>query len=214
MHRIWIFNFMLFLVTGFGVSCTRQIAIDDIDSQPPVTEADREFAGVFKPLDGGWEGRFTVLADARSQRAGRPQPEPLTTDMMDSLSLSTTLAIDVRQVYTSESPVFQRVSITDIYRGKDGTARVVESRGVNKIQDGKIWCVVRKPDETVIHAGTLVDRGTLLWRRHIERPLKVEYFQEAVSDSLYQILGWGYYGEDDIMQSPRTWFKGMYHRVE
>ncbi|RMH16092.1 MAG: hypothetical protein D6698_10185, partial [Gammaproteobacteria bacterium] len=116
----------------------------------------------------------------------------------------------VRQRYHSESPFFQRVEIEDHYPAK---GRTVRSRGVNKVQEGKLWCVVQKPDETVVHRGALLDGKTIVWSRAEEHPLKVERFRETVDSNRYTIIGWGYHEGDDPTRMPRWWFRGRYRRV-
>jgi hypothetical protein len=123
------------------------------------------------------------------------------------------MVIEVEQSYVSETPYFQRVTIKDTYRNPAGETRIIESRGANKVQDGKLWCVVVKPDETVVHQGHLADNRTIVWQRDLRQPLKIEYFRETVGDDTYAIVGWGYYGKDDPTRSPRYWFQAAYQRV-
>ena len=118
--------------------------------------------------------------------------------------------VEVEQTYRSETPYFQRVLITDTYRDGSGQTQRVESRGVNKVQNGKLWCVVRKPDETVIHNGSLVNKNTIIWQRDLRNPLKIEYFRETVKQDEYSIIGWGYYGDDNPEKSPKYWFRASF----
>ncbi len=201
-----------FLVTV--LSCESQIAVDDLSRAPVFAAEDKLFADVFKPLDGVWHGTFTVYTDVRGQIDENVRPEQFAAGLFDSLPLGDELEIAVRQEYVSESPYFQRVKIRDEYRDGNGTLRIVESHGVNKVQDGKMWCVVKKPDETVIHSGSLEGIDTIIWQRNLHSPLKIEYFRETVITNEYTIIGWGYYGDDDPDLSPRRWFKGICRRVE
>ena len=170
-------------------------------------EVDKPFANVFQALDGTWQGTFYVYSDTLGQQ-DQKRLYTLSDSLFATLPLKIDLTILVTQHYTSESPYLQTVKITDRYT--DG--QVVESEGINKVENGKLWCVVDKPDEQVVHTGSLPDSHTIIWQREERSPLKIEYFQETVLDSTYTILGWGYYGADNPKLSPKTWFRGVYRR--
>ena len=123
--------------------------------------------------------------------------------------MKTTNKINVQQVYTSESPYFQRVTITDFYpdSGKEEV-----SQGVNKVENGKMLCVVNKPNETIIHHGKTSGKETIIWHSEQQNPQKIEYFQETVGEQFYEIIGYGYYAGDDINLAPKLWFYGKYER--
>jgi hypothetical protein len=185
------------------------VAIEETSRAPVVTSADEAYAGVFEPLDGVWRGRFEVWVDSGGQPNGPAKPREFDLDQIaarESVTLQTT--IDVTQTYVSESPYFQRVSIVDRY--EDG--RVVESSGVNKVQDGMLWCVVDKPDDLVVHRGEFVPEHTIIWSRDRTSPKAIEYFREVVEADVYTIEGWGYYGSDDPSRAPRMWFRSRYER--
>lgn len=59
-----------------------------------------------------------------------------------------------------------------------------------------------------------ITKNTIIWQRTIETPQKVEYFRETVDEKFYEIIGWGYYSEDDLSLSPPFWFYGKYERIE
>ncbi len=189
-------------------------SVENISTPPPVTQTDKKHANVFSMLDGKWEGAFYIYEDSLGQRKGNAQPKIIENLEFAGLALRPIQEIEVTQEYISESPYFQRVIIHDTYRDEAGQTRTVESRGVNKVQDGRLWCVVQKPDETVIHHGKLDGPGTIIWQRDERNPLKIEYFRETVEDDYYKIIGWGYYGSDDPKLTPRLWFVGDYSKVD
>lgn len=206
-----------FLSIGFvllaAVNCRGPTAIDDISRPPKVRPADKHLANIFKPLDGLWEGKFYVYVDERGQTEESSQPEEIDEQFLQKRPLKLELTIEVQQKYVSESPYFQRVSITDTYLDERSERQIIESFGVNKVQDGKMWCVVVKPNETVVHSGTLQGEKSIIWQRNIRAPLRREYFKETIVEDEYTIIGWGYYGDDDPNLSPRYWFYGKYERV-
>jgi hypothetical protein len=182
--------------------------IADISTPPRSTAEDVPFADVFAPLDGRWKGEFKIYVDTRGQPEERPKA--LDPAAFERPPYKLSQAIAVEQEYTSESPYFQRVLIRDSYP-EAGGVKVVESRGVNKVEGGKLWCVVKKPDDTVIHQGAL-DAGAIVWQRDRKSPLAIEYFRETVEGGAYTIVGWGYYGRDDPKKGPRTYFYARYTR--
>ncbi len=214
-------GWLLPLLMGIGWSCgsppQQAPPVEDITTPPPVAPADTPHAGVFQSLDGVWEGEFRIYRIP--QQPPSPVRPRLGEDALpDTLPLQLTQIIRVRQEYTSQSPYFQRVHIRDQYVTETGDTVTMLSRGVNKVQNGQLWCVVVKPEETVVHRGTLLGARTIIWQRDNrdhspEEGLKIEYFRETVRDSLYTIVGWGYYDGDDPHRAPRWWFSGRYHRI-
>ncbi|CAN0511245.1 unnamed protein product, partial [Scytosiphon promiscuus] len=107
----------------------------------------QEYKNVFKPLDGSWKGKFYVYADKRGQTKEAAQPNQIDEKYFKKLPLKEELVIEVEQTYISESPYLQKVKITDIYPQPNGERKTVESEGFNKVENGKLICVVNKPDE-------------------------------------------------------------------
>lgn len=185
-----------------------QVEISNIDVAPAVSAKDAQYAGVFKLLDGRWKGEFKIYVHEAGQTStGRPGK--LDPAVWTKAPYRLQQSISVEQHYSSSSPYFQKVAITDSY----GDGKVITSRGVNKVQDGRILCVVKKPDDLVIHDGELVGSDTIIWSRNRKSPLSIEYFRETVSKNEYTIYGWGYYGDADPKKSPTHYFAALYKRV-
>jgi len=201
------------IITIFITGCpaTRNMGMD---AAKKITAPDEKYANVFKLLDGEWEGSFYIYIDPKGQLEGDAEPKLGSSFDLENTGLKLIEVIKVKQSYHSISPYYQKVKITDLLTTDEGEKEIVESYGVNKIEGGKMWCIVQKPNELVIHEGETDDPNTIIWRRKVKFPLKVEYFRETVSDNRYTILGWGYYGGDNLNLAPRTWFKGDYKRVE
>jgi hypothetical protein len=214
LSRIGIYVFFLWFILSSCKKTPPTIPIEDISTPPVKSAADEKYAGVFSALEGTWEGIFSVYEDSLGQTGGFARPEDLINLDLSAFSLRLMQTVEVSQEYVSQSPYFQRVTIWDTYTAKNGEQRVIVSRGVNKVQNGQLWCVVVKPDETVIHRGRLLGKHTIAWQRDLRDPLKIEYFTETVEGDFYKILGWGYYGNDNPELSPKTWFVGDYYRVQ
>ncbi|MCI5082468.1 MAG: hypothetical protein MRY78_12285, partial [Saprospiraceae bacterium] len=173
MYRV--ITFLLMVLFG-GTACTQpQIPVDNITEVPTFMESDTAYANVYRPLDGIWKGQFEIYLDTARATKDERLLYNLTKVRMDSMPLLLSNTIEVTQVYRSLSPYFQTVEITDYYPEKDES---ISSKGVNKVQDGEMWCVVRKPDETVIHEGSTDGPETIIWQRSEKTPQKIEYFRE------------------------------------
>ena len=182
---------------------------------PPIPKQAMEtYANVYKTLDGTWEGKFYVYTDTRGQQKGNAAPQNIDKAYMDQLPLKEEMHIDVQQIYQSTSPYLQTVNITDTYTDATGKKNIVKSSGFNKVEKGRLWCIVNKPDETVEHVGRTEGKETIIWQRDIRNPKKIEFFKETVLPNTYTILGWGYYGNDDPTLTPKTWFFAEYRRVK
>ncbi|NAS32207.1 hypothetical protein GTQ40_14575 [Flavobacteriaceae bacterium R38] len=207
MRTLKLFYIAIFI--SFSVSCQKQIPVDDITNQPVFNEADTQYKNVFKVLDGTWKGKFLIYQDQQLGAKNSIELKDISEESIKKNGFKLINSIDVTQVYTSESPYFQKVTITDYY---PDTKKQEVSNGVNKIQDGHMWCVVRKPNETVIHDGITDGDDTIIWSRNEKAPQRIEYFKETVSTNTYEIVGWGYYEGDDPEKSPKLWFYAKYDR--
>ena len=197
-----------FIILFFA--CQSRNAIDNIDQVPRVSEMDQPYAGVFKILDGTWKGQFHIYEDSKRLPADEIDLKKLSFAALKKEGIQLQSSIEVQQIYTSETSYFQRVVITDTYP-ETGNQEV--SKGVNKVQNGKMWCVVKKPSETIIHQGSTEGTNTIIWQSDTKE--KKEYFYETVTKDHYEIIGWGYYGEkEDRSLSPKLWFYGKYQRFK
>ena len=201
---------LLLLVAG--KSCKQAVQESQLSlEQAAVQVVDEPFANVFKALDGDWEGEFIIYTWQGELPDRLPDPGLLSSTYLKSLPIKEVNRIHVQQSYHSLSPYYQKVEIIDTY-DEGGVPRKVTSYGVNKIEDGKMWCIVQKPDELIIHSGSLQGEHTIVWERALDNPLKIEHFCETVFAQSYEIVGYGYYGDDDPKLGPRTWFHGNYQR--
>ncbi len=206
MKRLFIYVVCLFWVSS---SCQNKLPIEDINAVPVTSLKDKKYANVFSILDGIWKGQFLIFEDQKRVPKSEIDLKNISFANLQKDGLKQINSIDVEQIYASENPYFQRVTITDTY---PDTGQKIISNGVNKIQDGRMWCVVQKPDEMVIHNGSTEEENTIIWWRNEKSPQRIEYFKETVSKDFYEIVGWGYYQGDDIKRSPPLWFYAKYQR--
>ncbi|MBK7380029.1 MAG: hypothetical protein IPJ03_13635 [Ignavibacteriales bacterium] len=176
--------------------------------------SEQKYSDVLKPLDGQWQGEFKVYIDTLGQRAGLAQPKEIDFDSIKKSSLKLQSVIKAKHIYKSITPFRQEGEIIDIITKSDGGADTIISKAINFIEDGKLKCIVTKPNETVIHDGEYLGNNKIVWHRKLSNPLKIEYFKESVVDNHYIIIGWGYYGNDDPKLTPRIWFYADYIKME
>ena len=204
--------FTILLLAILMITCKNKRAIQS--SLPSIEAKDNAYyANVFAPLDGHWRGQFYVLQSKNGQTSESALPTTITPTYLQKLELDTTMIIKVHQYYQSHSPYLQEVEITDTYTDADGQQSVIKSTGINKVENGRLWCIVDKPNEQIRHEGCWEKPTTIIWQGVHQHPFKIEYFRETVSDSAYTIVGWGYYGNDDPTKSPKTWFWGDYRKA-
>ena len=191
------------------LQCQQKSVAVDIKTPPTFTEADQKYKDVYKSLDGTWKGEFIIYEDTKRQKAAQVNLKDISKKNLENKNLKQVGKIQVEQIYTSESPYFQKVTITDFY--PESNKKVV-GQGVNKVENGKMLCIVIKPDDTVIHDGYIdaQDAQTIIWHREESSPQKIEFFRETVLEKTYEIIGWGYYKGDNTTLSPKLWFHGKY----
>lgn len=201
---------LLLFICSISLSfCQSTPDIANLNIIPKVTEKDKKFKNAYQLLDGTWKGQFKIYKDQKRKKRKAIDLKNIGLKNLNKKGLELVGNIEVEQVYTSETPYFQRVVITDYYPEQD---KSVVAKGVNKVIDGKLICAVIKPDDTVIHDGYLENENTIIWQRSETNPQKVEYFRETVDADFYEIIGWGYYDGDDLELSPKFWFHGKYAR--
>lgn len=143
----------------------------------------------FARWEGVWEGEFV---------ARRP----------DGTIVETT---NVRQEYTSLSPLEQNVVITD----RHGSAPAEVSHGVNRSVSGRLECLVTDSRGVTKTLEGVRQGGAIFWHRREPAAGIQESFREEVlslpEGDLYTIDGFGVYGADaaDILL-----FEGRYRRVD
>lgn len=203
---------ILLALIVFNTSCGGEVEINNIRTAPAVSEADEGYANVFKPLDGKWKGEFKILEDLSVSPKAVNAYENLGVEHLHKPTLRLSSVIAVEQRYSSESPYFQRVRLRETPTTEAGEQPTISSTGVRKVQDGELWYVVQKPDETIIHRGKQNGQNTFLWQRKEQNPQRIERFQETITDDVYQIIGYGYYEGDDTTKTPKYWYYGHYER--
>lgn len=197
------------LLMSLSLACEREVDIENTELPPAVEPSDKPFVGVYTPLDGDWAGVFRIYRDTAPSSRDQAALQTLSADRLEDSTLILEDSILVTQSYVSETPYFQTVEIRDYYPATNDT---IYSEGANKVQDGEMWCVIKKPDETVIHRGNRLNGQTITWQRKQYDPFVEEYFYETVNQNTYEIIGWGYYGTADTTMSPPMWFYGRYER--
>lgn len=177
-------------------------------------EKQKYLSNVFKPWDGNWSGDFIVYLDTLGQQKGNAQPTDIDFDIINKPSFILQSVIKADHIYKSVSSFRQEGIITDIVTSGSGKPDTIKSKAVNEVKNGKLKCLVYKPNELGIHEGKYLGDNTIVWQRSLSNPLKIEYFKETVRDGHYKIIGWGYYGKDNPTLTPRYWFYADYMKID
>ena len=200
------FSFTLLLVSLL-LSCSSSKTTTADLSPPSFSDGDEIYKDVFKKLDGTWKGQFIIYQDDNPVKASEVDLTKISLKDLEALDLTEVNRIEVQQKYTSVNPYFQKVEIED----RDlGSGELMVSRGVNKVENGKLICVVQKPGEVIIHEGKVPQKGTIIWSSKQQKPLKKEYFIEMVDNAFYEIVGYGYYEGHDLKLTPQLYFYAKY----
>lgn len=180
-------------------ACRSSVPVADIEQIPEVTEVDRQYKGIYAKLDGTWQGTFTIYRASQEADPDDYRSAEKIKQYISDRQPAQTESISVTQQYESLTPYFQKVVITDRYR-ENGIKKTVVSEGVNKVQNGQLYCVVKKPSETVVHRGSIPEKNAIVWQRDLKNPVKKEFFYETVSGEVYEIYGWGIYNKERNIQ--------------
>ncbi|MFK7926175.1 MAG: hypothetical protein AB8H47_29775 [Bacteroidia bacterium] len=184
--------------------------VEWIPNPEAVPDPSPALANVFAPWDGHWKGSFRIFQDTSGLETHPAKVRIEDPNYILKGPFKETMQIAVEQFYESTNPWRQTVKIIDTYTDGSGQVQKVESSGFNVVVGDSLFCIVNKPDEQVVHTGITRDPQIIIWERDLRTPLKIEYFFEQVQGDTYSILGWGYYGEDDPLKGPKSWFYGEY----
>jgi len=101
-----------------AVDCATRTTAQDM-AEPEFVEADRQYADVFKSLDGSWKGTSTVYRKIGGQSKKNTLPTPLDKSYPESLELEIMNQIRVTQHYESSNALLSKGQINDEYQHGD-----------------------------------------------------------------------------------------------
>ncbi len=211
-------GFLALYIFVLGATCQEAEPVVQPRSAPKVVKMAGEgpsekFRHVYNSLLGEWRGDFVIYESEIGQRPGR-QRRVIDQAFFDSLPLKEVNRIKVMHRYTGSDDFTVDAQIEDSWIDENGEEVLLKYPAQNYVKGNQLICRVEKPDETVVHTGTLDEENFIVWTRNVTNPLRREYFREKAEGDTYTIIGYGYYGDDDPSKSPKTWFKGVYHKMD
>jgi len=204
----WSHYFIIWLAIGF-CGCKGTNTNHGPTTSPAQSKA--VFTEMLTPLEGTWKGRLITYSDPRGQVDEAPQPkEDFTSDSIIKRPTKTEQLNNIEFTYENDGEFSQRVKIVDRVKGQ----QKYTTHGIRKVEDGKITSIVNKFTGREIRSGYKDKDGNLVWMRTQEDPKITEFFKHIKTDKKIRIIGWGYYGQDDLTKAPRIWYLGDVKKVE
>lgn len=211
-------SFYTFLILSFAFfSCqdntepTRTAAPpklkDAIELAPVFSADDEKLADIFKKYEGTWKGNYITIKDIDPLLRTSIDLENLKLDYVTKPGLTLTNNFEAEHVFTSKTPYFQEVSFYDFYPREKKT---ITTTGNNRVENGKIYRYLKSPKETITLNGTVKNDSTVVWKFEQEKPQRVEYYQEIISDKSIEVIGYKYDELDRLDMAPKKWFYGKF----
>lgn|GEM_PF-4367578 len=202
MKRSWIL--CLVLVWGCGSAdpeSVKQPTMSELLAPPVMTAVDKPHADIFVPLDGMWEGRVRTYRHVKGQQPGARTligPAKLAQAPYELVNTA-----DVRRIAVSDGPIFQRVETTE--RSPTGTVR---ASGGQKVLNGKMWRVAKRPDRVVIEWGTKPAANVFQWVEYDDKGTQIARYDEVLTGDTLVIAGWALGPQDDPSKGPGHYLAG------
>ena len=174
-----------------------------------ISTADEKLANVFKKLDGTWKGNYVTIKDIDPILRTSIDLENLVLEYVTKPGLTLINNLEGEHVLSSKSPYLQEFSFYDFYP-KEKKTRV--STGANKVENGKIYRVIKNEKETITLNGTIKNDSTLTWSFQQDVPQRIEFYQETISDKFIEVIGYSYDELDRLDLGPRKWYYGKFVR--
>ncbi len=183
-----------------------------VDNKTPISsnkKSETDFKAYLEPLEGTWKGRILTYSDPRGQVDETPQPKDFTPKLIVARPTKTESITNITETYTNDGELTQRVRIVEQGRGKE----IYTHHGIRKVEDGIIKSKVNKLKGVDNRTGYADKDGNFIWIREQQNPKLLEFYKHIKKDNKIRVIGWGYYGEDDLTKAPRIWFFGDIKKV-
>lgn len=202
----WSHYFILLVALGL-FSCKSP------NNQGPTTSPAQSkalFKEFLEPMEGTWKGKIYTYSDPRGQVDEAAQPKNITSKDIINRPTRSEKITSVTKTFTNDGEFNQRLKIVEQDKGK----QIYTCHGFRKVEDGLIKrSIIRLtgPDNST---GYQEEDGNFVWIREQENPKVLEFFKHIRKDNKIRVIGWGYYGKDDLTKAPRIWFLGDVKKVE
>ncbi len=178
---------------------------------PVFSADDKKLADVFKKYEGTWKGNYITIKDIDPLLRTSIDLENLKLDYVTKSGLTLMNNFEAEHVFTSKSPYFQEVSFYDFYPREKKT---ITTAGNNRVENGNIYRYLSNLKETITLNGTVKNDSTIVWQFEQEKPQRMEYYQETISEKSIEIIGYKYDELDRLDLGPKKWFYGKFVKEE
>lgn len=168
---------------------------------------DEKLAGVLKKYEGTWKGNYITIKDIDPLLKTSIDLENLKFDYVSKPGLTLMNNVEAEHIFTSKSPYSQEVSFYDFYPREKKT---ITTAGNNRVENGKLYRYLINPKETITLNGTVKNDSVIVWQFEQEKPQRVEYYQETISEKYIEVIGYKYDELDRLDLGPKKWFYGKF----
>jgi len=169
-------------------------------------ESKAVFTEYIKPLEGTWAGRIITYSDPRGQVDETPQPKAkdFTPKTIIARPTKTEQITSLTETFTNDGEFSQTQKVTEIVKGKQRYT----SHGIVKVEDAVIINRLNTLQGAELSTGYKDEDGNFVWIKEKTNPKVLEYYKRIRTGDKIRVIGWGYYGKDDLSKAPRIWFLG------
>ncbi|MDG2417532.1 MAG: hypothetical protein P8M17_00975 [Saprospiraceae bacterium] len=178
-----------------------------IELAPIFTASDKKLADVFKKYEGTWKGNYITIKDIDPLLKTSIDLENLRLDYVTKPGLTLMNNYEAEHVFLSKSPYFQEISFYDFYPRERKT---ISTAGNNRVENGKIYRYLTNLNESITLNGTIKNDSTIVWLFEQEKPQRIEFYQETISENFIEVIGYKYDELDRLDLGPKKWFYGKF----
>lgn len=199
----------LILLIVLGLLGCKGTGSDQIPATSP-SQSKAVFTEFLTPLEGTWKGRILTYSDPRGQVDEAAQPKDITPKTIIARPTKTEKITSVTRTFTNEGEFDQRVKVVEQVKGK----QIYTNHGIRQVEDGVITSTINTLHGVDKKIGYKDEDNNFVWIREQQNPKIVEFFKHIKKDNKIRVIGWGYYGDDDLTKAPKIWYFGDIKKVE
>lgn len=182
-------------------------AKDAIELPPKLSEADKKYVDIFKKYEGTWKGNYITIKDIDPLLKTSIDLENLKLEYVTKPGLTMINNMEAEHTFSSKSAYFQEFTYYDYYPFNKKTITI---DGNNRVENGQLLRYLKTPKESITLNGMVKNDSTIVWKFEQEKPQRVEYYQEIISDQFLEIIGYKYDELDRLDLGPKKWFYGKF----
>lgn len=150
-------------------------------------------------MKGTWKGRIITYSDPRGQVDEMAQPKDFTSKIVIERPTKTEAITSITKTFVNDAPFHQKVKVVEQVKGK----QIDTHHGFRSIENGQVTSTLNKLSGIEKKTGYVEKDGHFVWTRSSDDPKALEFFKHINKGNKIRIVGWGYYGNDDLNKAPR-----------